>query len=687
MSDVLRILICKTFQREIESILQSEGWKNIEVQLLPQICIGSQSNQNTMNRISHIQKAGNCYDIVIGGCLAFSDRNIKDTDKKHVYTLDQCFYMLTNRTIVDGIIQQGGYVLTPGWLAEWPAHLKEWGFNQETAHSFFHECTRKLVLLDTGVYPKSKQQLEEMGEYLNIPVETIMIGMDYFRLFLSHIVADWEHEDNMQRTKEVIADMNRMSADYAMTFDILTDLTQATNETKAIQMMLDLFDKLCPYGEASYHPFFEGQIKDTIGQATGLKDEETIQRWALATQDDYTWTSSSNGFYLRIKHLDETMGILRQENIQLMKYKEQYLNLALSIAPLCGLTIANARTFQKLQDAEQTARKEKEISETLREVTAELTMRLNIDEVLQQILISLYRVLPYTNAAIYLLEGTDLRYVAGYEYNEEGNPTPYNPPFQAIQIESILDHEQPYFISDLTNSLALQSYFGGDRLQMMINVPLLLRGDLLGMLSIGKRSENVYGDREQLLAQSFANEASIAIENARLFKELQVMATTDELTGLYNRRDFYNIADLEFKRSSRYARPLSMIMLDIDLFKRINDTYGHPVGDQVLSQMAACCRKSVRAADIIGRYGGEEFCLMLPETEQASAYLLAERLRLLISETDLKIEKYPVHITISVGIACLRPDCTTLEDLLRRCDEALYDAKHTGRNCVRIWGA
>jgi diguanylate cyclase (GGDEF)-like protein len=686
MGDVLRILICKTYQREVESIIQTEGWKKIEMQLLPQACISPQTNKNALNRIHQIQKVGDGHDIVIGGCLAITDSAIQGMDGQRVRTLDQCFSMLTNRSIVESLIQQGGYVLTPGWLAEWPAHLAEWGFNKETARSFFHECTHKLVLLDTGVYPESKQHLEGMGEYLNLPVESITVGTDYFRLFLSRIVADWEYEHSMQQTKEIIADMNRMSADHAMAFDILTDLTQATNETKAIEMILDMFDKLCPSEEISYHPILGGTVGSAIGRIIGASEEEAVQRWALSNIGDYAWTTSGNGFFLRFRHFDETMGVLRQENIQMMQYKQQFLNLALSIAPLCGLTIANARTFQKLQDAEKTARREKEISETLREVTAELTMQLNLDEVLQQILISLYRVLSYTDAAIFLLEGTELHYVAGRKVSDEGNPIPYSPPFHSIQIESILDHDQPFLFSDLTNNIGLQSYFGGERLQSMINVPLVLRGDLLGLLSLGNQSEESYGESEVMLAQSFANEASIAIENARLFKELQVMATTDGLTGLYNRRYFYKIADLEFKRSSRYNRPLSMVMLDIDFFKRINDTYGHPAGDQVLSQVADCCRKNVRAADILGRYGGEEFCLMLPETDEENALSLAERLRRRISEMNFINIKDPVHVTVSEGIACFRPDCATLEDLLRRCDEALYDAKHSGRNCVRIWG-
>jgi diguanylate cyclase (GGDEF)-like protein len=231
----------------------------------------------------------------------------------------------------------------------------------------------------------------------------------------------------------------------------------------------------------------------------------------------------------------------------------------------------------------------------------------------------------------------------------------------------------------------IQDYLGGGDLMSWINVPLVLRGNLVGFLSMGNRLAHVYNDAEVRLVQSFANEVSIAIENARLFKEIQALATTDGLTGLYNRRHFYQLGDREYIRSHRYNRPLSLLMLDIDHFKNINDTYGHLVGDEVLKNVAQTCLVRVRGGDVVGRYGGEEFTILLSETNEASAVILAERLRETVSETSFETEKGIVKVTISIGVASIDIDCTNLEDLFRHSDQALYAAKNAGRNCVRIW--
>jgi diguanylate cyclase (GGDEF)-like protein len=126
-------------------------------------------------------------------------------------------------------------------------------------------------------------------------------------------------------------------------------------------------------------------------------------------------------------------------------------------------------------------------------------------------------------------------------------------------------------------------------------------------------------------------------------------------------------------------------MIDVDHFKKINDTYGHLVGDLVLKKLAQNCLLKVRSGDLVGRYGGEEFTLLLPETDEASAIALAERMRQLIAETALMTEQGAVTITISIGAAFKDAECKNLEELLRRSDDALYTAKHAGRNCVRAW--
>lgn len=164
---------------------------------------------------------------------------------------------------------------------------------------------------------------------------------------------------------------------------------------------------------------------------------------------------------------------------------------------------------------------------------------------------------------------------------------------------------------------------------------------------------------------------------------LERLAYTDGLTGLLNRRSFTELGTVEIRRAKRHQRPLALLMIDIDHFKKVNDTYGHHCGDDVIRALAGCCRSHLRKSDLIGRIGGEEFVAFLPETELRGAAGLAERLRKAIAESIVETDGNKIRYTISVGVAVLSAADDGLETLLERSDVALYRAKNCGRNCVR----
>lgn len=164
--------------------------------------------------------------------------------------------------------------------------------------------------------------------------------------------------------------------------------------------------------------------------------------------------------------------------------------------------------------------------------------------------------------------------------------------------------------------------------------------------------------------------------------KLRELATTDSLTGLFNRRRFMELSEREFARSIRYERPLALFMLDIDHFKRVNDEHGHDVGDQVLRSLSEIAIMALRNADILGRLGGEEFGVLLPETDTDAAFEVAERLRLSIERSSINTSDGNLSITVSIGVAILQPGTQTIANLLKRADVALYDAKQSGRNRV-----
>jgi len=172
-------------------------------------------------------------------------------------------------------------------------------------------------------------------------------------------------------------------------------------------------------------------------------------------------------------------------------------------------------------------------------------------------------------------------------------------------------------------------------------------------------------------------------ERAKLVADLELAGVTDFLTSLYNIKTFYKDINIEQERAHRYFTPFSLLMIDIDNFKNFNDTYGHPEGDKVIKYAADAIRSSLRVNDRAYRYGGEEYCVLLPETDRDSAILVAERIRKLIKSTPLlPRDESPVYITVSIGIATFSKGEVTAH-FVKRADDALYKAKKAGKDCCK----
>lgn len=215
----------------------------------------------------------------------------------------------------------------------------------------------------------------------------------------------------------------------------------------------------------------------------------------------------------------------------------------------------------------------------------------------------------------------------------------------------------------------------------LLRLPLIFEENLLGMLWIWGRGLT---KADLTIMSIFAKQIAISLERARLFQEVQSLAFTDPLTGLHNRRSILELGKVEFAQAQRMQRAFCCVMLDLDHFKQINDQYGHPIGDQVLREFGSRCMQSVREADLVGRYGGEELIIFLPETDGTAALEAAERLRRFVSKSPIKVLDREIIMTVSIGIASKDKSTTHLEALIARADQAMYMAKHNGRNCVVV---
>ena len=208
--------------------------------------------------------------------------------------------------------------------------------------------------------------------------------------------------------------------------------------------------------------------------------------------------------------------------------------------------------------------------------------------------------------------------------------------------------------------------------------PIKSRGKLVGILALGrKQSDTIYTHDDIELVMSIASQAGIIIANAQLYSQALVRANTDGLTGLYNHRHFHERLEQEIARGSRFGTTFSLAMLDIDLFKAYNDIYGHLAGDEALRKIGKYIENSIRSVDMAFRYGGEEFTILLPETQLEDAYIVAERIR---KTVESQTSSMSMPITISLGIANWPIDGVMRQEIIACADAALYHAKQTGRN-------
>jgi diguanylate cyclase (GGDEF)-like protein len=219
------------------------------------------------------------------------------------------------------------------------------------------------------------------------------------------------------------------------------------------------------------------------------------------------------------------------------------------------------------------------------------------------------------------------------------------------------------------------------RAESLIGAPLIYEGKVRGVITLSQLGINQFDENAVRLLEIIAAQTAIAFDRARLHDELLTEAVTDDLTKLYNRRYLLNRFNEERSRALRNQHTLAAMILDIDKFKLVNDQYGHDAGDVVLRDLAVVIRAVVRAEDIVARHGGEEFCVLMPESSPEDAQKAAERLRAAIERRRLPKSAGVRNITVSIGLALLSPDDDGME-LFTRADLAMYEVKHLGGNRV-----
>lgn len=317
-----------------------------------------------------------------------------------------------------------------------------------------------------------------------------------------------------------------------------------------------------------------------------------------------------------------------------------------------------------------------------------LFSKLDLDELLKEILEQVGRVIHFDSASISLLEEDDFKVVAvkgfenpksviGLRFAKELNHAVPSPNLKSIQ------NRKSYRLGDVVNDYPAFVNPPGITIRSWMVIPLLTNDFGIGTLNLDSYSKDAFTAEDQYIGELFAAQVSVAIENSIKFMESEKHAKIDSLTGLLTRRQMLQLSKNELELFDPIDHPLSIILFDIDNFKEINDTRGHLIGDQILKNVADLCLLNMRQKDIFSRFGGDEFIVIMPDSNLEEGKLLADRLCQSIASHEFEVAGINLKITASFGVTSFLPE-DTLDCAIIRADKGLYSAKQAGRNQVMI---
>jgi diguanylate cyclase (GGDEF)-like protein len=256
-------------------------------------------------------------------------------------------------------------------------------------------------------------------------------------------------------------------------------------------------------------------------------------------------------------------------------------------------------------------------------------------------------------------------------------------------VSLVVKNRQPVLLSHLSEEQPTRFFPSKSKLRLtarsFLGLPLVAQDRVIGLLLCLSDVPSAFTATHQHLLSILCNQAARAITDAQLHEEVERLASIDGLTALLNHRAFHGRLHYEWERAQRHGEPLALMMIDLDHFKRINDTRGHQAGDRILKQVAALLKQLARKVDTVGRYGGEEFAVLLPKTSAAQAARMGERIRKVIERGRFGLEGVAIPVTLSIGIASAPTDAVGPDQLVSVADKALYGAKAQGRNRVVLY--
>ena len=394
-------------------------------------------------------------------------------------------------------------------------------------------------------------------------------------------------------------------------------------------------------------------------------------------------------FLLPIMQKERMVGVLVVDSLEQDAFSPDNQDLLVRFAPFFSQIIEKIRISQELDLRARNFA-------ALHEISSTLSSSLEIHEVLDTMISQVRSVVPFDFCAFLHYDEKSgqavITALRGYEPHLQGSAFP-------LEQSAILKHMHQQWIEHRSARIHYNPDLG-DRgrdislfpfremqkpLKSLFGRPLVSGDKFIGAAFLSSVRPNAFTDFHCSFLDTLLNQVSMVFDNSLLHNSIKNMARTDGLTGLLNHRTFMEKLHDEYKRLERDPRPFSILLVDIDFFKRVNDTYGHPIGDVALARVASALKDVVRGSDFVARYGGEEFAVGMVDADSRGAHQIAERVRKIVENTTVIVGRVEFKVTLSIGVASFPVDTKKVEDLIGLADEALYHAKRTGRNRVCLY--
>jgi len=421
-----------------------------------------------------------------------------------------------------------------------------------------------------------------------------------------------------------------------------------------------------------------GKDKDRMGYNEGLIGAAACRKQPVYAPDvskdpRYICAAQSTRSELAIPLMvrDEVVGVLDCQSDRLDHFDRETVDLLMLFSTQASIALQNARLYSlERQRARQL--------EAINTVAQQSTAVMDLEELLARACSVIQRAFQVPHVSLLLREEADLVLRAHHGtltlcIPEGGRFPASQPPW-----ERILAAGGTLIENDL--GCQPESFRLFREASSRMSIPLISFGQTLGVLTLHSARANAFGESELQSLESVADICANSIQNAHYVERVKQLAYLDGLTGIFNRRFFEMRIVEEIERARRFGSGLAVVMTDIDQFKRLNDEFGHLLGDEALRQVSSLFHQNLRKIDVVCRYGGEEFALLLTQTSARQAVTVAEKLRKLVEEWQFP--GVPRTVTISAGVAVFPDHGTTRDELIRSADNALYCAKQTGRNRV-----